>query len=138
MNSLRSPVLVLLLLLGVAGTGCHSDAVYLTVKSPADMNGGRPIRMLVRAVDQQDYVGESYQTVSDKVVFKDDSVLHQAVVYPNVPLAAEIKWPSSKGIGIYFFFTSPGPRWKTMLEIPLPHSTTIVLGQNNINTVEQK
>jgi hypothetical protein len=140
MQDLRAPVIALLSLslLGVAGTGCHHDEVYLTVRSPADMNEGRPIRMLVRAVDEQEYVNESYQAVSDKVVIRDDSVLHQAVVYPNVPLAAKIKWPSSKGIGVYFFFTEPGPRWRGKLEMPLPHATTIVLGRNNIRTIEQK
>ncbi len=140
MHNLRAPVIALLslLVLGLAGTGCHHDELYLTVRSPADMNAGRPIRMLVRAVDEQEYVNESYQAVSDKVVFRDDSVLHEAVVYPHVPLAAKIKWPSSKGIGIYFFFTSPGPRWKGKLEIPLPHAATIVLGRHGIKTMKQK
>lgn len=129
---------LILSLLWLVSTGCHHDKLYMTVRSPSDLNAGRPIRMLVRAVDPQQYVDESYQAVADKVVFKDDTVLHSAVVYPNVPLAAEIKWPSSKNIGVYFFFTSPGPRWKTMLEIPLPHSANIVLGQDNIRTVDQK
>jgi len=133
-----SRLFLTLSLLCLVATGCHHDVLYLTVRSPNDLNQGRPMRMLVRAIEQQDYVNESYQTVADKVVFKDDSVLHSAVVYPNVPLAAEIKWPSSKGIGVYFFFTNPGPRWKTLLENPLPHSCDIVLGQDNIKTVEQK
>lgn len=136
---LRLAVLVLLLCaIGAGGTACSHDTLYMTVRSPADMNAGRPIRMLVRAVDPQQYVDESYQTVADKVVFKDDSVLHSAVVYPNVPLHAEIKWPSSKAIGVYFFFTTPGPRWKTLLEMPLPHTADINLGRDNIGTVEQK
>lgn len=134
----RLRLVFLVSLLCLIGTACSHDVVYMTIRSPADMNAGRPIRMLVRAVDPQQYVDESYQTVADKVVFKDDSVLHSAVVYPNVPLHAEIKWPSSKAIGVYFFFTTPGPRWKTLLEVPLPHSADIALGRDNIGTVEQK
>lgn len=139
-HPLISPLIPLLLLslLGLAGTGCHSDTLYMTVRSPSDLNAGRPMRMLVRAVDPQQYVDESYQNVADKVVFKDDTVLHSAVVYPNVPLKAVIKWPSSKGIAVYFFFTSPGARWKTILEMPLPHSAQILLRQNNIGTVDQQ
>lgn len=129
---------LILSLLWLVSTGCHSDTLYMTVRSPSDLNAGRPMRMLVRAVDPQQYVDESYQALADKVVFKDDTVLHSAVVYPNVPLTAAIKWPSSKSIGVYFFFTSPGARWKTMLEVPLPHSADIVLRQNNIGTVDQK
>lgn len=140
MTPVRSRLVVLVSLLWLIGTGaaCSSDSLYLVVRSPADMNAGRPIRMLVRAVDSQQYVDESYTTVSDKVVLKDDSVLHSAVVYPNVPLKAEIKWPSSKNIAVYFFFTTPGQRWKTLLEMPLPHTADITLGRDNINTVEQK
>jgi hypothetical protein len=128
---------LLVSLVWLAGTGCHHDTLYMTVRSPSDLNAGRPMRMLVRAVDPQQYVDESYQNVADKVVFKDDTVLHSAVVYPSVPLKAAIKWPSSKGIAVYFFFTAPGARWKTILEMPLPHSADIVLGQNNIGTVDQ-
>jgi hypothetical protein len=134
----RFRLILILSLLLLVSTGCHHDTLYMTVRSPSDLNAGRPLRMLVRAVDPQQYLDESYQAVADKVVVKDDTVLHSAVVYPSVPLTVAIKRPSSKGIGVYFFFTSPGPRWKTMLETPLPHSADIVLGQNNIGTVNQK
>lgn len=139
-TTLITSLLVSLLvpLLGLAGTGCHHDTLYMTVRSPRDLNAGRPMRMLVRAVDPQQYIDESYQNVADKVVFKDDTVLHSAVVYPHVPLKAVIKWPSSKVIAVYFFFTAPGARWKTILEMPLPHSADIVLRQNNIGTVNQE
>jgi hypothetical protein len=139
MTALRSLGLLSLSLslLAVAGTGCHLDTLYLTVRSPDDMNAGRPVRMLVRAVDQQQYVNESYQQVADKVVARDDSVLESAVVYPNVPVTARVKKPSSKNVGVYFFFTQPGPRWKTMLELPVPNSATIKLGQGNIESVDQ-
>src|ERR1041384_3960115 len=115
MIAFRFPLVLSLLCL--ISAGCHSDTLYMTVRSPSDLNAGRPIRMLVRAVDPQQYVDESYQAVADKVVVKDDTVLHSAVVYPSVPLTAAIKWPSSKAIGVYFFFTSPGHRRQTMLEI---------------------
>jgi intracellular growth IglE-like protein len=126
-------------LLWLVGTGCHYDTVYMTVHSPNDMNAGRPVRMLVRAVDQQEYVNETYQAVADKVVVKDESVLHSAVIYPNVPLAARVKRPTNaaKGMGVYFFFTSPGARWKTMLEVPVPHTAEIKLGSSNIDSVIQ-
>jgi hypothetical protein len=137
MTALRSLGLLLLLLSCTLTTGCNLDTLYLTVRSPSDMNSGRPVRMLVRAVDPQQYVNESYQLVADKVVARDESVLESAVVYPNVPITARVKRPTSKSVGVYFFFTQPGPRWKTLLEIPVPHTTTIKLGQANIESVDQ-
>jgi hypothetical protein len=101
------------------------------------MNAGRPVRMLVRAVDPQQYVNESYQAVADKVVARDDSVLESQVIYPNVPLTARVKKPTSKSVGVYFFFTQPGPRWKTLFELPVPHTATVKLGQSNIESVDQ-
>jgi hypothetical protein len=120
----------------VGAAGCHSDTLYLKVNSPADVNAGRPVRMLVRAVDQQDYVNETYQAVADKVVVKDESVLASAVVYPRLPVSAAIKKPS-KGVSVYFFFTTPGPRWKTVLELPLPDIVDIRLAGNSIESVKQ-
>jgi hypothetical protein len=129
--------LALLVVLGTFASGCHLDTLYLTVRSPSDMNAGRPVRMLVRAIDPQQYVNETYQAVADKVVLRDDSVLDSSVIYPNVPLTARVKRPTSKSVGVYFFFTQPGPRWKTILEIPVPHTTEIKLGQSNIESVNQ-
>src|SRR5262245_29043851 len=108
--------------------GCHLDTWCLTVRPPDDLNAGRPVRTLARALDQQQYVKETYQAAADKVVMKDDSVLESAVIYPNVPTTVRVKKPSSKSVGVYFFFTQPGPRWKTLLEIPVPHTTEIKLG----------
>src|SRR5262245_27754942 len=130
---LRSLGLMLLVAsCGLVGAGCHLDTLFLTVRSPNDMNAGRPVGMLVRAVDQQQYVNETYQAAADKVVIKDDSVLESQVIYPNVPLTVRVKKPSSKNVGVYFFFTQPGPRWKTLFEIPVPHTAEIKLGQGNI------
>jgi hypothetical protein len=132
----RFITLTLVAALGMSLGACNSDTLYLSVKSPADVNAGRPVRMLVRAIDQEEFVNESYTHVADKVVAKDDSVLYSAEVYPRVPVAAAIKKPS-KGMGIYFFFTTPGARWKTLLEMPLPHTAEIRLGGSNIEVVKQ-
>jgi hypothetical protein len=123
-----------MLFLGAAG--CNRDTLYLKVSSPAEVNAGRPVRMLVRAVDQQEYVNETYQAVADKVVVKDESVLASAVVYPRLPVSTAVKKPS-KGVSVYFFFTAPGPRWKTLLELPLPHTVDIRLAGNSIESVKQ-
>lgn len=134
MKTARSFALALTMTLGLGG--CHRDTLVVSVRSPQDLNAGRPVRMLIRAVDQQEYVNESYVAVADKVVAKDDSVLYSAVIYPQLPLTALVK-TNEKSVGVYFFFTQPGARWKTLLELPLPHSTEIRLGSSTIDSVRQ-
>jgi hypothetical protein len=116
---------------------CHRDTLYVTVRSPQDLNLGRPVRMLIRSVDQQEYVNESYVAVADKVVVKDESVLASEVVYPQLPLMVSVK-RGDKMVAVYFLFTQPGARWKTLLELPVPHATEIKLGTSNIETVKQR
>lgn len=120
----------------LAVSGCNRDTLYVKIQSPKDLNAGRPVRMLIRSVDQQEYVNESYVSVADKVVVKDDSVLGSAVVYPQLPLLMAVK-RGDKMVAVYFFFTQPGSRWKTLLETPVPHTTEIRLGTSNIETVKQ-
>jgi hypothetical protein len=134
---MRSASIAIVLLLSGVLAGCHRDIVFVTVRSPQDLNAGRPVRMLIRAVDHEDYVNESYVTVADKVVVKDDSVLYSAVVYPQLPLLASVK-KTEKSMGVYFFFTAPGSRWKTLLEMPLPHATEIQLGTSSIDSVKTR
>jgi hypothetical protein len=134
MNNAR---FVIAFVIAASVAGCNRDTLYLTVRSPHDLNAGRPVHMLVRSVDQQEYINESYVAVSDKVVAKDESVLGEAVVYPELPLMVSVK-RGDKMVAVYFFFTQPGLRWKTLLELPVPHATEIKLGTSNIETVKQR
>jgi hypothetical protein len=136
MNTVQFAIMTCVVALGIGGSGCNADTLMLSVKSPQDLNGGRPVRMLVRAIDQQDYVNEPYTAVADKVVAKDDSVLYSAVVYPRLPITTAIK-KTGKSMGVYFFFTAPGARWKTLLEMPLPRVAEIRLSASTIESVRQ-
>lgn len=115
--------------------GCGN--ISITVRVPHDLNGERPVRMLVRAVDRNEFVGESYGQVADRVVNRDESVLLSAPIYPDIVHVAKIKKPSAKGVAVYFFFTEPGAQWKTLLETPLPSSAEIKLSTNSIRSVKR-
>jgi hypothetical protein len=119
-----------------ASGGCAHD-LLLSVEAPRDLNGERPVRMLVRAVERNEFVTESYGAVADKVVNRDDSVLLSAPIYPDIVHEAKIKRPSSKGVAVYFFFTAPGAQWKTLLETPLPDGAEIRLASDSIRSVKR-
>jgi hypothetical protein len=124
------------LAIGVGAVGC-ADTFVLTVRPPADMNAGRPTHVLVRAVEPRDFVDESYLSVAEKVVKEDESVLYSGVVYPGVTLVSRVKKATAKNIAVYFFFTHPGPRWKTLVEQPPPHSVDLALGPSTIDVVKR-
>jgi hypothetical protein len=123
-------------LLGLAASGCGHD-LMLSVEAPRDLNGERPVRMLVRAVDRHDFVTESYGQVADKVVNRDESVLLSAPIYPDIIHEAKVKRPSDKSVAVYFFFTAPGAQWKTLLESPLPDGAEIRLASDSIRAVRR-
>lgn len=122
----------------LAAVGCNVETMRVVVQSPRDTNGGRPVRILVRAVDSQDYLNESYASAADKVINHNESVLDSAVVYPGVPLYLKIKRVVNKSLAFYVFFTSPGSRWKALLEAPPPYAVTMKLGLDNIETLHGK
>jgi hypothetical protein len=136
---IRIPVLFswLALSLGLGAVGCNWETMRIGVQSPREMNGSRPVRILVRAVYSQEYVNESYTAAADKVVNRDDSVLYSGVVYPGVPLYATVKRVVTKSMAVYVFFTTPGARWKALLDPPLPHAVAVKLSDNNIDTVRR-
>jgi hypothetical protein len=124
------------LLVALFASGCAHDLV-LSVESPRDLNGERPVRMLVRAVDRHEFVTESYGQVAEKVVNRDDTVLLSAPIYPDIIHEAKVKRPSDKSVAVYFFFTSPGAQWKTLLETPLPDGAEIRLTSDSIRAVRR-
>jgi hypothetical protein len=113
------------------------STLALTVEAPRNLNGDRPVRMLVRAVERGEFLSDSYQHVSDKVVSKDESVLLSKPIYPGYIHSANVKKPDGKNIAVYFFFTSAGGEWKALLESPLPYSARIVLGAETIRSVQR-
>src|SRR3954471_19229822 len=72
---------VLALALG-ALTGCSKEP-SLMVKAPKTVNGGRPVYMSGRAVEQPKFAADSYGSVVARVAAPDDSVVMTQVIYPG-------------------------------------------------------
>ena len=71
-------------------SGCGPSHLTLNVRSPAGINQGRPLYMVVRAVDSKKYLSETYSDVAAKVVAPDDSVIETAVVYPGAEVPRSV------------------------------------------------
>lgn len=126
---------VMLSTMTVLLVGCGSSQIGIYVESTETTNSKRPFYLVIRAVDQKDYVSESYQEVADKV-FHDPAktVLKTEVIYPGRTAAVTLDMPEQLPLGIYFLFTEPGTLWKSFIPQPLPSSIEFQLEGNGIKS----
>ena len=122
------------LALFLGAVGCAPSHLTVRVKSPPGANQGRPLHMVVRAVDAQQYMTEFYADVANRVVHPDDSVVRTLVVYPGVPAEAKVKIPEDSPLAISFLFTTPDGAWQVLLDAPIPARLDIELEESRIRT----
>ncbi|MFP2911720.1 hypothetical protein ACLESD_43185 [Pyxidicoccus sp. 3LFB2] len=122
----------LMLLLGAMG--CGPGHLTVRVQSPPGANEGRPLHMVVRAVDTQRYLTEFYADVANRVVHPDASVVRTLVVYPGVPVETRVEIPEKSPLAISFLFTTPDGAWQVLLDAPIPSRVDIELEEGRIRT----
>jgi hypothetical protein len=122
------------LLAALLAGGCGPAHLTVNVRSPAGINQGRPLYMVVRAVDSKKYLSETYSEVAAKVVAPDDSVIETAVVYPGGERSLRVKIPDETSVAVSFLFTSPDGAWQALLDTPVPRSVDFDLLENRIRT----
>jgi hypothetical protein len=120
---------MLIALLGGCG---GASPVTIKVTAPENANGGRPVYMLVRTVDDATFAADSYGSVAPKVVAPDSTVIKYQVIYPSSAPVIEVNQPEKGEVGVYFFFTNPTAEWKTLVKRPFSKKVEIALGQDQI------
>lgn len=114
--------------------GCGSKGQNLVVEAPNNVNGGKPVYMVVRAVDGAKFAADSYKNITEKVATPDDSVVLTEVIYPGTQPSFAISEPAKGQIAVYFLFSSPSGDWRTLLDKPLPKAVSIKLSRDQIDT----
>ncbi|MCP3101816.1 hypothetical protein LZ198_23345 [Myxococcus sp. K15C18031901] len=133
MNGNRQPGW-LALVLAVGLSACAPTHLTVNVKSPPGTNQGRPLHMVVRAVDAQRYMTEFYADVAERVVHPDDSVVQTLVIYPGEKTQTRVKIPEEMPLAISFLFTTPDGAWQVLLDTPIPGRVDIELEESRIRT----
>lgn len=123
-----------LVLFAVACGGCLPGYVRVILHTTADSNKGRPMSVLVRRIDEQQYRGEPQASAAALVIRPDASVLKSWLIEPTKKgsRAFWVKSPKDKPLGIYFFYTSRTASWKLWLPPPLPWRITVPLGPSGV------
>lgn len=114
----------LLLLPWLSGCGTF---LLLQVRPAPSTNQGRPLYMLVRAVQRQAYLAESYQDATAKVMTPDKSVLRVVALHPGSSRRLLIGVPAKSPVGLYFLFAKPARSWRLYLDAPVPPLVTVDL-----------
>jgi hypothetical protein len=123
----------LVLLLGLA-PGCSTSQISVYVDSSPETNEGRPLYMVVRAVEASKFATDTYESISRSVFARpaDDTIIRADVIYPGAEREVIVEKPVDVPLSIYFLFTDPGDRWKTRVLQPVPDDVEILLGENEI------
>ena len=121
----------LLLALAVVSAGCagksKNEAVVkpvareLVLRPRPGINGGRPVYVLVRSIDESEFLADSYRKISAMVYPNsgDPSVLAVALIWPNRGQRVQVYASKDKAIAVYAMFAAPGDQWKLLLGQPL-------------------
>ncbi len=135
--------LVMLVLAILAAPACGSKPrpasptsnkveIEVVVRSTGETNDGRPLHAVVRAVNRETYVADSYAQVANLVTHKDESVLATFVVFPGHEKRLTIEVGKKTPIAVYALFTRPGKQWKKLIEEPVPSPVQIFLSKHVI------
>jgi len=106
----------------------------LTFTPAPKANANRTFYVVIRAVDEKEFLTDSYSKIS-KLVFptsKDPTVLRATLIWPKRKRWVWVDVPEGKAIGVYGLFTHPGGQWKLLLSHPLGRSYSFTLEQGNV------
>ena len=122
--------------------GCASDGpappapVTLYVDPDARSNDGKLFYMVIRNVNDKQFIDDNYDAVAMKAFpsVEDPALLAVHPIFPGEKKSVTITGPVKGTIAIYMMLTNPGSYWRSKLELPLDDGYTIELSdQNRLN-----
>jgi hypothetical protein len=124
--------------------GCASDGIEpppplnLYVSASKELNDGHMVYMLIRNVNEKQFISENYEAVVSKVfpLTEDATLLSYKPIYPGESVKFSIEKPLKGTIGLYFMFTTPGGYWKNLLQMPLDDEYMVSLPSGNNVLIE--
>jgi hypothetical protein len=136
--------IVALGMLGCVG-GCGKKQITppqmtFTIKSDSETNDGQPFYVLFRAVNEAEFVTDSYQDIA-KMVFADPpdaSFLGTQVVVPGQKKKIKVEQPMKNTVGVYGLYSEPAEHWRVMLSKPLSSKYVIVFEKNEMTAKKKK
>jgi hypothetical protein len=126
-------IVVFLFLAGCSSTPEPPPPLTFYVDPGLEANDVHLVYMIVRSVNEKQFIDETYPMVASKVfpLTEDPTLLGVHPISPGEKREIEMTGPAKGPVAVYFMFTDPGPFWKTLLNTPLSSSYGISLPSHN-------
>ncbi len=125
-------------ILGACGCGGQKSApetqITLNVHSVSKANDGQLFYMVVRDINQKQFLTDTYQAVAGMVFAdpQDSSVLSAQAIFPGRDHTLTVTQPAKNLLAVYFLFTNPGGHWKKMVSQPLGTAYEINIDKDQV------
>jgi len=137
--------LAAVLLVGCGGGAPHVAKpvpIQLRITAGKDTNHGGSMYVVVRKTDAAGFLSENYDAIADGLFGepRDAAVVRKAIVRPGqvTTLEADRDLKDGEIFGVYFLFSRPGESWRLAIQDPKITRVTIVLGESDVTSVEQR
>lgn len=133
------PLSALLLLAACNSGPTPPPPVVFDVTAEYQANGGNLFYLLVRSVNEKQFMTESYQDVASKAFADppDPTVLGVFSVVPGKEQEYTVSQPATGSVALHFLFTQPGPQWKKLLALPLADEYDVNVSANSQVSIEE-
>jgi hypothetical protein len=133
------PLSLAALLSACAGGPEPPPPMQFDVNAEYPANGGRLFYLLVRSVNEKQFMLDGYQDIADKAFADppDPTVLGVFSVVPGTEMEFTVTQPAQGPVALYFLLTQPGPQWKKLLSPPLEDEYDVAIPANNRIKVEE-
>ena len=114
-------------------TGCAGTQMTLKVVSDQQTNDRQPVCVVLRSVDYNTFLTESYQEIAEKVYAypPDPKLTDSRIILPGETEKIKVEIPDKEMIGIYCLFKNPYV-WKKIIRRPFDSKYYISLKKNRI------
>ena len=112
-----------------------TPGISFHIISKADTNGGEPCYIMIRMVNENNFLTDSYEEAS-KMIFANppnESILTYDLILPYNYKEIKVNVPDKPtSLGLYCFFSEHSDKWKVLLPKPLKTKYKFVLEKNKI------
>ena len=124
-------VMTSVLLAGLSG--CAKNQMSFKVQSNDNTNDEQPVCIVIRTVNYNNFLTESYQDIAGMVYADppDSSVIASHIILPGTKKKIKIDIPPKDLVGVYCLFKEPDI-WRILLRRPLDSKYYIILEENRI------
>lgn len=96
--------------------------IDVRIEASSDVNQGSVLHVLIRKTNDVDYPRAQYDDIAATLgLLSDPETVAWLVVVPGKDIDVSVARPEQGGLGVYFLFSEPGPRWKHFIAPTADH-----------------